>query len=276
MSHSELLEKRKLTWFLLFAGFCCVFGFLGANFVLLTNFTNHRHFESLWRVATTILFAVICTSFYLVLGGGALGWGIRRYRRTVNRQDLISHALMGGLILSPVMTIGGMLVILMAPFVFGHLRQAVLGPKVVQSAFSPDGLSEAYVIDKPSIDGPNHHLYVKDAAGNTAFVTNLPEDVDYNKDIIWSPYSDIVVFSTHFKLIVCAPARRLKKEVTLGGERHYRKNGTFWVNYGDVLKWTDLEFPQQGTVSYRFEDEKDIRILKFAQEKNTGKMPVLR
>lgn len=249
---SEMLERRRLTWFLLFAGFCCVFGFLGANFVLLTNFTNSRHFESLSRVATTILFAVICSSFLLVFGGGALAWGFRRYRRTVNRQDLISHALMGGLILSPVVTIAGMLVILMAPFVFGHVRQAVLGPKVVQSAVSPDGLCRAYVIDKPSIDGPNHHLYV-DAGGKKAFVTNLPEDVDFNKDIIWSPRSDIVVFSTHFKLIACAPATMQKQEVTLGGERHYRKNGTFWVDYGDVLQWTDLEFPQKGTVNYRIE-----------------------
>jgi len=257
MSHSKLLEKRRLTWFLLFAGFCCVCGFVGTNFVLLTNFTNSRHFESLWRVATTLLFAVLCTSFYIA-GVVPLVCGIRRYRRTVNRQGLVSHSLMGALILSPVVTIAGMGVILMAPFAFAHVRQAVLGPKVVQSAISPDGRLEAYVIDKPSIDGPNHHLYVKDPTGNIVFVTNLPEDVDFNKDIIWSPHSDIVVFSTHFKLIAYAPAYRQKKEVTLGGERHYRKNGTFWVNYGDVLKWTDLEFPQEGTVSYMLEGSKRL------------------
>lgn len=252
----NILEKRKLTWLLLFIGFCCVFGWLASNFILLTHYTNSRHFETSGATLQTILGCLIYTSFYIVIGAAAFIWGVERYKRTARQGGLILGSLIPAAVLTPFLGIAGMAVLLFAPFLYGHARTFIAGPKVVQSADSPDGAWRAYVVDKPSIDGPNHHLYVKDAAtGQSAFVTNLPEDVDFSREILWSPHSDLVVFRTHFTLIAFSPQSRRKAEVVLGGERHYRQNGTFWVDYEDVKEIRDLQFPAPGTLTYRFEGD---------------------
>ncbi|MCE5185682.1 MAG: hypothetical protein LLF76_06105 [Planctomycetaceae bacterium] len=175
------LQKRKLTWMLLFVGFCCLFGWLGTNFILLTHFTNSRHFETIAATLRTVLGDLVFTSFYVVIGTAAFGWGLHRLRHTERRQGVMAMSLIPAAVLMPVLAIGGIAVILTTPFVFAHARAVVIGPNVVQSAVSPDGSCEAFVIDKPALDGPNHHLYVKNIqSGQETFVTNLPADVDYN------------------------------------------------------------------------------------------------
>lgn len=264
MEQALILKNRKLTWFLLFIGFCCLFGWLATNFILMAHFTSWRHFASVSATLQTFLMSLTCTSFFAVLGTGVFVWAHRRLKRTEHKKGLVIKSLVPAAFLTPLLGIAGILTIIMTPFVFATARTILFGHKVVQSADSPDGRYQAYVIDAPSIDGPNHHLNVKEiATGKIAFVAQLPEDVDYNQQILWSPYSDIVVFRTHFKLIAYAPAANQTQEVILGGEYHWRNNGTFWVDYNDVKKPKDFQFPQAGIFSYRLEDSEEPLTLTF-------------
>ena len=258
MKEAVLLEKHKLTWGLLFLGFCCVFGWIGTNFILLTQYTNSRHFASFGVILHTILGSLIYTSFYIVLGLTAFIWAARRFKRTRQKEGLIAKSLIPAVCLTPLLAIGGIAVILMAPFAYAHIQMLIMGPDIVQSQISPNQQYQAYVADLPSIDGPNHHLYVKEtASGDVTFVTNLPEDVDANEEILWSPYNDIVVFKTHFKLIAYAPASDTKEEIVLGGEYHWRKNGTFRVDYKDVKKPVNIRFPEAGVFACDYEESEE-------------------
>jgi hypothetical protein len=87
------------------------------------------------------------------------------------------------------------------------------------------------------------------------FVANLPEDVDFNQEILWSPFNDLVVFRTWFKLIVYSPADGQLEEVVLGGERHYRDNGTFWVEYKNAKQPHGFQFPKPGVFSYQLKGD---------------------
>lgn len=264
MQTERVFEKRRLTWGLLFIGFCCLFGWVGTNCILLTRFTNSRHFADLGAILGTLAMVLTFTSFYILLGAPAFVWGFRRFKHTQQQKGLIKKSLIPAAVLTPLLAIGGIVIIMLAPFAFAHARALIVGPNVVQSAASPDGTSLAFVIDKPSIDGPNHHLYVKDAAGTQTFVTNLPEDVDFNEKIIWSPHNDIVVFRSHFKLIAYSLASNQTQEVKLGGDYHWRTNGTFWVDYKDVLKPTDVQFPCAGMVTYRLEGKDALLTIRFS------------
>ena len=262
MEQMPILEKHKLTWGLLFVGFCCVFGFLAMNTILLTHYTNSRHFANFVAVLQTLLMCLISSSFFIVFGSIAFVWARRRLKRTVNKEGLVCKSILPAVCLTPVLGVVGMAMLIMTPFVYGHVRQFVAGPHVVQAADSPDGAYQAYVIDKPSFDGPNHHLYVKDTAtGQSVFVANLPEDVDSIQQIQWSSFNDVVVFRTWFKLIAYSPPAGKIEEVVLGGERHYRDNGTFWVDYKNVKKPWDLQFPKPGVFSYRFEGLDEVHTL---------------
>ena len=264
MEQAKVLEKRKFTWFLLFVGFCCVFGFLAMNAILLTKFTNARHFATLTATLQTILGNLIFSSFYIVLGVVFFIWARRRLNRTANKEGLIAKSILPAVCLTPVLGVAGIIVLMLAPYAFAHVRQFIVGPNVVQSANSPDGIYQAFVWDKPSIDGPNHHLYVKTPqTGRLDFVDNLPEDVDFNQEIIWSPQSDVVVFRSHFKVTAYAPSIDTRREVILGGERHSLGNGTFWVDYKDVKKVTDIQFPQPGVVAVQLEGQEESQRLEF-------------
>lgn len=254
MEQANTLPSRKFTWGLLFIGFCCLFGWLAMNFILLTQYTNWRHFADPAAIAGTLFMSLICSSFYAIIAAAALTWGGKRYKRIQEKKHLIKASFIPAAVLTPVLGIAGVAVMLVTPFVFATVREFIAGPNIVQVADSPDGRYQAYVIDRPSLDGPNHHLFVKDiAADQSEFVTNLPEDVDFNKEIHWSPFNDIVAFQTHFKLIVYSYEDGTSEEVTLGGERHWRENGTFWVDYNDVLKLGNLQFPEPGTLTYQLE-----------------------
>ena len=259
MEHANVLEKRKSTWGLLFIGFCCVFGWLAMNYILLTHFTNWRHFSDVTALLRTLLMSLVCSSFYAIIGAVTLTCGIRRFKRTQRKKNLIKGSLIPAAILTPLLGIGGVALMICTPFVFGHIRALVAGPKIVHSADSTNGTYRAYVVDKPSLDGPNHHLYIKDiGTGESAFVTNLPEDVDFNKEILWSPFNDLVVFRTHFKVIIYSPENARSEEVKLGGDYHWRKNGTFWVDYKDVKKPHNFQFPEPGVFSYQLEGDEEL------------------
>ena len=184
----------KFTWLLLFIGFSCLAGWIGTNGILLTQYTNSRHFENPTAVFSTIAFSLLTTSFLIIPATLFLIWGAWRLKKVTEKKKLVIHSIVPAAILSPASSIAGMMIILFAPYCFAHIKTVLVGPNIVQSAISPDNFFEAYVIDKPSIDGPNHHLYVRNKVDQTCkFIANLPEDVDFNQKIHWSPESNVVL-----------------------------------------------------------------------------------
>jgi YD repeat-containing protein len=243
---------RRSTWLLLFAGFSGVAGWIGANGLLLTHYTNGRHFTTGSATLRTVAWSLLCTSFFLALAGVALPWGLRRLRRmdVRTREVLVAASLFPSALLLPLLMYVGVGVILTAPFGLAYVHTLVLGPDIVQSTASPDGAYEAYVIDRPCLDGPDHHLYVRRGREPAVEVADLPEDVDFNKGIHWSPQSDVVVFQTHFRLIGYRVTDGRTAQVSLGGERHRRANGTFWVDYDAAKRVQEITFPDPGSFSY--------------------------
>lgn len=261
MENINVLKKRKLTWLLLFVGFCCVFGWIGMSFTTLMNL-NNSYFATIQVTLQTVLDCLIYNIFYIAIGVIAFSWGIKRIKRTENKKGLIAGSIIPAAVLTPVSTVCGFLVMLLVPVFCAQVMTIFTGPNIVQSVDSQNGVYQAYVIDKPSIDGPNHHLYVRNIASEeSTFVTNLPEDVDYNQKILWSPHNDLVVFCTCFKLIIYCPEKNHCQEVKLGGDEHWRDNGTFWVDYDDVLNPYNLQFPESGVFSYQIKGDENVHIV---------------
>jgi hypothetical protein len=172
--------------------------------------------------------------------------------------------LIPAVVLSPAYILMGMAIILITPFVYACVKTAIVGPNIVQTQLSPDGKFEAYVIDKPSFDPPNHHLYIRRNDVNfSKEIAKLPEDVDFIQKIYWSPDSNIVVFQTWFSLIAADASGYWIVKIPLGGEEHWRENGTFWVDYDDVKPIAAIEFPKPGAFSYRFEGSDKSKIIEM-------------
>lgn len=261
--------QRILTWLLLFVGFSSITGWLGTNYILLTEFTNSRHFADFSATMGTILRSLITTSFFIVFAIVALGWGLRRLKRTSKKTGLLGWSAIPPIVLTPIFTLVGLGLILFAPFWAGHVKAVVTGPDIEQSVISPDGNFEAFVVNKPSIDPPNQHLYLrqlnilgrKNGKGYNRKIAQLPEDVDRIEKIHWSPYSDVVVFQSYFSLIAVGLPDYGMVKIPLGGREQWRDNGTFWVDYDNVMRIEAIEFPSPGAFGYRLEGSEKARVI---------------
>lgn len=266
MNDRKESPSRGITWLLLFAGFCSIVAWLGTNVFLLTSFTNSLHFETFQATLGTVARNLLITSFLVILAVLFLPRGLKRLRQTANKGRLVLGAVVPSLILLPLLVIASIAAIMLAPYGLACARSVIVGPDIVQSVASPDGRYIAYVVDKPSIDGPNHHLYIRVPTGTNATgrkIANLPEDVDFNKEIHFSPRSDMVVFQTYFKLIAASLSDFRTAEVKLGGDHHWRKNGTFWVDYDNVKKPVEITFPDADSFAYRLEGSREIHTVKL-------------
>lgn len=266
MSDRKECPSRGITWLLLFAGFCSIVAWVGTNVFLLTNFTNSRHFETFQAALGTVARNLLITSFLVILAALFLPPGLKRLRQTANKGRLVLGAVVPSLILIPLLVIASIAVIMLTPYGLACARSVIFGPDIVQSVTSPDGRYIAYVVDKPSIDGPNHHLYVSvetDTKRRDQKIANLPEDVDFNKEIHFSQRSDMVVFQTHFKLIAASLSDFRTAQVKLGGDHHWRKNGTFWVDYEDVKKPVEITFPDADSFAYRLAGSHEIHTVRL-------------
>ena len=268
MSSGKTFRSDRFITVLLFIGFCGIIGWLGTFWWLLDN-TNFRGTD-FWQVVNIIDNGLLWSSFFLVFALIGIPWGLRLLRRSERKMKLVIRSLIPAIVLSPAYILLGVLIILLTPFVSGWVKAISVGPNIVQSQLSPDGKFEAYVIDKPSIDPPNHHLYIRrndvvrrDNLHYSRPIAQLPEDVDFIQKIHWSPHSDIVVFQSYFSLIaVCVPDYKIL-QIPLGGGWHWRKNGTFWVDYNDVERIATIEFPESGVFSYRLEGSPQFKTVKM-------------
>lgn len=264
MSSGKTAHGERLTMALLFVGFCGIIGWVGSTCWMLHGWTNSRHWASPGSALLTIAGFSLSTSFFLVLALIGTGWGLKLLRRSEYRRKFVVRSLVPAVVLSPGYILLGMVVVLSVPWWGSWVRAAFVGHKIVQSQWSPDGTFEAYVVDKPSFDPPNHHLYIR--CKNVSFsekVAELLEDVDSIRKIHWSPDSDIVVFQTWFSLIAVRVSDFKMVKIPLGGEKHWRTNGTFWVDYNDVRRPEIIEFPAHGTFGYRFESSNQSTTVKM-------------
>lgn len=267
MSNVNDSGQRKLTWLLLFIGFSGITGWLGTTGWLIdsTNFqgTDFR------QVIKIVGYRSLWTSFFLLFAVIGLPWGLRRLKLTERKRGLLGWSVIPPVVLTPVLAIGGMALIILAPFCAGHVKAVLTGPDIERSVISPDGKYEALVVNKPSFDPPNQHLYVWQVSIGSKKqpvywkkIAQLPEDVDRMERIHWSPYSDVVVFQSYFSLIaVCLPDYGTVK-IPLGGREQWRDNGTFWVDYEDVKRVEAVEFPSVGSFGYRLEGDEDSEVIK--------------
>ncbi len=261
MSSGKTFRSDRFITVLLFIGFCGILGWLGSTCWMVQGWMRPRHWAS---PPIALLFIAIFSLLSLVFALIGIPWGLRLLRRSERKKKLIIQSLIPAVILSPVYIFFGIAIIFSTPWCGGWVKAAFVGHNIVQSQLSPDGKFEAYVVDKPSFDPPNHHLYIRCNDVNfSKEIAKLPEDVDFIQKIHWSPDSEIVVFQTWFSLIAAdASAYRIVK-IPLGGEEHWRKNGTFWVDYDDVERIATIEFPEPGAFSYRLEGSPQFKTVKM-------------
>ena len=264
MSSGKMVRGERFTTILLFIGFCGIIGWVGTTCWMLQGWTNLRHWASTGIALRTIAGFSLSTSFFLAFALIGIGWGLKLLRRSEYRMKSVVRSLVPALVLSPVYILLGMAIILSVPWWGGWIRAAFVGHRIVQSQWSPDGVFEAYVVDKPSFDPPNHHLYIR--SKNVSYsekIAELLEDVDSIRRIHWSPDSDIVVFQTWFNLVAVRVSDYKMIKIPLGGVKHWRENGTFWVDYDDVRRPEIIEFPASGTFSYRLERSNQLKTLEM-------------
>ena len=254
MSSGRTGHSEWRTMAFLFIGFCGIIGWVGTTCWMLQGWTNSGHWASPAMALRTIAGFSLSTSFFLVLALIGVGWGLKLLRASEHRRKFVVRSLVPAVVLSPAYIVLGMAVILSVPWWGGWVRAAFVGHRIVQSQWSPDGMLEAYVVDRPSFDPPNHHLYIRSKNVRYAEkIAELLEDVDKIQKIHWSPDSDIVVFETWFNLVAVHVSDYKMVKIPLGGEKHWRENGTFWVDYDNVRHPDVIEFPARGEFSYHFE-----------------------
>jgi len=239
------------TTLLLFIGFSGITGWIAATVWLCTGWTNSRHWET-WLISlrTVAMFAVP-SAFFLIFAAVGLWWGFRQLRSRQIRSRIVMHAVLLALLLCPIYALIGVPAMLLAPFAFAHVQTWLTGPNVIQRSISPDGRYEAYVVAAPSIDPPNHHLFIRSTDDKRPVeITQLPEDVDANRKIHWSPHSDVVVFETLFSLIAVQIPGFQFARINRSGEWNRRENGTFYVDYWNTMEVNSIEFPEPGTFRY--------------------------
>jgi len=247
---------------LFFIGFCGIIGWIGSTCWMLKGWTNSSHWATLGNAIQTIVFFALPFSLFLIFALVSIPWGVKLLKTHEHKRKFIIKPLVPAIFLSPIYIFLGGTIFLTSPWWSGWARAAVFGYKVVQSQTSGDGKYEAYVFDKPSFDGPNHHLYIRSVEDNSSqFIARLDEDVDSIQKIHWSPFNDIVVFESWFNLKAVRLSDYKLANVQLGGERHWRKNGTFWVDYKDVNHPETIEFPAVNKFSYRFKDSEETKTI---------------
>ncbi len=263
MSPGKTFRSDRFIMLLLFIGFCGIIGWLGTTCWVLQGWTNSRHWASWSTIVRTVSMCLLWTSFFLIFAAFGLTWGFRLLRQSRQKKKVVVRSLVPAVVLSPAYILLGMVFILFMPLVGGWIKTAFAGPTIVQSVFSPDGRFEAYVIEAPSIDPPNQSLFIRRDKIHSKRIAKLPEDVDSIQKIHWSPDSDIVVFQTWFSLIAAHVPDYKTVEIPLGGEWHWRKNGTFWVDYNNVKRIAAIEFPKPGAFSYRLKSSDESKTVEI-------------
>lgn len=142
------------------------------------------------------------------------------------------------------------------------------GPRIVDSAWSPNMEYEAYVLEWPSIDPPNQTLYIQRRDDqHFVVVAKLGEDVDSIRTIHWSPTADIVVFLTHNYLYAVHTPGYEMAAIPLAGEFYHYQPGKFNTYGGGIPEKSvsEVTFPEPGVFAYRLAEEQTPRTVRMAE-----------
>lgn len=267
MGLRSLNRNEHFITLLLFVGISGVAGWIVTTWWMLANGTNSGHWAT-WPVALrTIGMFSLWTSFFMIPALACLPWGGVLLRRCENKKRVLARALIPAIVLMPVYAFMGFMMILFGPYLYACGSAMINGPNVVQSVVSPDGAFEAYVVDSPSIDGPNQSLYIDRSDGiHFLNVAGLAEDIDSIESIHWSPQSDIVVFKSYRNLFaVCLPSFKTV-QIPFGAEwrRTARQRGSTFTSGGLRYHVGNIAFPEAGVVTYEIEETKEVKRLDLA------------
>lgn len=166
-------------------------------------------------------------------------------------------------VLVALLLVAGQFFLLLLP---QYASAIVNGPNVIHSARSPDGQFEAYVVDRPCIDGPAHALYVERSDGlHFIQIADLPEDIDAVEKIVWSPSGDMVVFQTRFAIIIANVPTYETVKIPLGIEwsRSKAGRGSTFCTGGPRRTVQSISFPTPGVLAYRLDTEADARTVRM-------------
>ena len=267
MGYRTLSRNEHFITFVLFAGISGVVGWIATTWWMLSNGTNSGHWATWSMTFWTIGVFSLWSSFFLLFAVVGLPWGSTLLRGCENKRRILTRAVVPAIILSPLYAILGFMAILFGPYLYALGSTVVNGPNVVQSSASPDGSYVAYVVDSPSIDGPNQSLYIDRADGvHFLGIADLAEDIDSIDSIHWSPQSDTVVFKTRVNLYaVCLPSYKTVR-IYLGREwrRTTRERGSTFTSGGIRLQVNHITFPEPGVVSYEIEGATQVQRLEMA------------
>jgi len=153
-------------------------------------------------------------------------------------------------------------------FSCGYVDFLLHGPNTVLSVRSPDGNYEAYVEDWPSIDGPNQSAFVerKDKL-HFLRIAKLPEDIDYIKEILWSPDSRIVIFHSCDHLTATRVSDWRTLRIYLGEEWRRalpQRHRTVFTSGGGERRVETIQFPEPGVFTYRIEGDEQTHTVRMA------------
>jgi hypothetical protein len=160
-------------------------------------------------------------------------------------------------IVTMVITIG--LIALAVYFFFGFNNK----PGDALSVNSPDGLFRANVVDNPSLDPPEQSVFISRTESNEfRLVDDLPGDIDWVKQISWSPDSRIAVFQTNWYLIITDVYKFNIKKISLNPDWwKWNKNGRTFFSSERTVRMDEFQFINSDTLSYRTDDmDRALRI----------------
>ncbi len=267
MSFKNLCRNEHFITLLLFIGISGVLGWIATTWWMLSTGTNSGHWATWFIALRTIGLFSLWSSFFLVFAVVGLPWGGALLRGCENKKRVFTRAAVPALLLTPFYAILGFIAVLFGPYLYACGSTMVNGQKIVQSVVSPDGSYEAYVVDWPSIDGPNQSLLIDRSDGiHFLSIADLAEDIDFIESIHWSPQSDIVVFETNRNLYaVCLPSYKTVR-IYLGKEwtRTAKERGSTFSSGGVRLQVKNIGFPEAGVVSYEIEGASEVQRLEMA------------
>lgn len=148
----------------------------------------------------------------------------------------------------------------------GTLAWIFSGPKIVAEQPSPDERYIAYVVDYPSLDGPNQSLQVERADKTRCLcLAKLTGDVDSIKKILWSPDGSFVVYHSHLYLTAARLSDWRTVRVYLGDEWRRAEPSRRSTFSGAMPKLfvEEISFPEAGSFAYRLKGENAVRVVKM-------------
>jgi hypothetical protein len=140
-----------------------------------------------------------------------------------------------------------------------------LSPETVLSVTSPDGKYEAYVEESFSVDPPNQSLFVEQSDKiHFLRIAKLGGDIDFIKQIVWSPDSKFVVFHSNDYLTATRIADWYTVRIYLAPEwrraKPQRRLTTF-TSVGARRQVEAIEFPEDGCFSYHLRGHEDAQVV---------------